>query len=98
VGADRCGNPYKRRSWDDDYVLRREFTALIPAFDPRPGRTNVNQTSDLEVIAPPDDENDEIPDVFTENSSAINNQTSLPRIKLTLKGPNLPGVRCKTSF
>lgn len=77
-------------------MLRREFTALIPAFDPRPGRTNVNQTSDLEVIAPPDDENDEIPDVFTENSSTANNQTSLPRIKLTLKGPNLPGVRCET--
>jgi len=95
VGADRWGNPYKRCSWDDDYVLRREFTALIPAFDPRPGRTNVNQTTDLEVIAPPDDENDEIPDIYFKNSSIINNQTSLPRIKLTLKGPNLPGVRCK---
>lgn len=31
------------RVWDDDYVLRRQFGALIPAFDPRPGRTNVNQ-------------------------------------------------------
>lgn len=92
MGADRCGNPYKRRSWDDDYVLRREFTALIPAFDPRPGRTNVNQTSDLEVIAPPDDENNESPDIFTDDSNTINNQTSLPRLKLTLKGPNLPGV------
>lgn len=92
MGTDRCGNPYKRRSWDDDYVLRREFTALIPAFDPRPGRTNVNQTSDLEIIAPPNDENDESPDILTDDSSTINNQTSLPRLKLTLKGPSLPGV------
>lgn len=37
--------PTKRRSWDDEYVLKRQFSALIPAFDPRPGRTNVNQTT-----------------------------------------------------
>lgn len=35
------------RVWDDDYVLRRQFGALIPAFDPRPGRTNVNQVYNL---------------------------------------------------
>jgi len=79
-------------------VLRREFTALIPAFDHQPGRTNVNQTSDLEVIDPPVDENDKIPDVFTENSSAINNQTSLPRIKLTLKGPFAQEKDIKLNF
>lgn len=37
--------PGKRRSWDDEFVLKRQFSALIPAFDPRPGRTNVNQTT-----------------------------------------------------
>lgn len=31
------------RNWDDDFVLKQQFPALIPAFDPRPGRTNVNQ-------------------------------------------------------
>ncbi|KAK7103616.1 E3 ubiquitin-protein ligase HECTD1-like isoform X2 [Littorina saxatilis] len=41
-----------RRSWDDDYVLKRQFSALIPAFDPRPGRTNINQTSDFEIPTP----------------------------------------------
>lgn len=40
--------PTKRRSWDDEYVLKRQFSALIPAFDPRPGRTNVNQTTGKE--------------------------------------------------
>lgn len=40
----------KRRSWDDEFVLKGQFAALIPAFDPRPGRVNVNQTTELEVI------------------------------------------------
>lgn len=43
------GPASKKRSWDDEYVLKRQFSALIPAFDPRPGRTNVNQTTDVEV-------------------------------------------------
>lgn len=42
----------KRKSWDDEFVLKQQFSALIPAFDPRPGRTNVNQTTDLEIPAP----------------------------------------------
>lgn len=42
----------KRRSWDDEFVLKRQFSALIPAFDPRPGRTNIHQTSDLEIPPP----------------------------------------------
>lgn len=41
AGAARGGG---RRPWDDDFVLKRQFSALIPAFDPRPGRTNLNQT------------------------------------------------------
>ncbi|GBP81615.1 E3 ubiquitin-protein ligase Ufd4 [Eumeta japonica] len=49
-----CGNTgggagRGRRPWDDDCVLKRQFSALIPAFDPRPGRTNLNQTTDLEI-------------------------------------------------
>nr|XP_049696413.1 E3 ubiquitin-protein ligase Ufd4 isoform X9 [Helicoverpa armigera] len=39
----------QRKPWDDDFVLKRQFSALIPAFDPRPGRTNLNQTVDLEI-------------------------------------------------
>lgn len=33
------------RNWDDEFVLKHQLPALIPAFDPRPGRTNVNQVS-----------------------------------------------------
>ena len=42
----------RRKTWDDEFVLKRQFSALIPAFDPRPGRTNVNQYQDFEIPAP----------------------------------------------
>lgn len=74
----------KRRSWDDEFVLKRQFSALIPAFDPRPGRTNVNQTTDLEVPEP-DGEDFGTPGGETE-------QLPQPKLQLVLRGPNLPGV------
>lgn len=40
----------KRRAWDDEFVLKRQFSALIPAFDPRPGRTNINQASNANYL------------------------------------------------
>ena len=43
---------YDTRAWDDEYVLKRQFSALIPAFDPRPGRTNINQTQDFPIPSP----------------------------------------------
>lgn len=73
----------KRKSWDDEYVLKRSFSALIPAFDPRPGRTNVNQTSDIEIPAPGSDDVDQ-------KQQPIGNQQ--PSLYLVLKGPNMPGV------
>ena len=42
----------RRKTWDDEHVLKRQFSALVPAFDPRPGRTNVQQTTDLEIPPP----------------------------------------------
>ena len=41
-----------RRSWEEDYVLKQAFSALVPAFDPRPGRTNVPQIQDFEIPPP----------------------------------------------
>ena len=73
----------KRKHWDDDHVIKRKFSALIPAFDPRPGRTNVAQTSDLEVPAPSED----IPTITPDQTSSYSQKLSL-----TLRGPNLPGV------
>ena len=37
----------RRRTWDDEHVIKRQFSALVPAFDPRPGRTNIAQTQDI---------------------------------------------------
>ncbi|XKL65492.1 hypothetical protein PGB90_008912 [Kerria lacca] len=82
----------KRRCWDDEFVLKRQFAALIPAFDPRPGRTNVNQTTDLEIPTPPERFQDFEP-TFEEK---IVYQT--PKLKLTLKGPNLTGDWSGQSF
>ncbi|XP_014247371.1 E3 ubiquitin-protein ligase HECTD1 isoform X4 [Cimex lectularius] len=77
-------NSSKRRSWDDEYVLKGHFSALIPAFDPRPGRVNVNQTTDLE-ISPPGTEQSQ--------SSPIIETTHQPKIQLFIRGPNIPGVQ-----
>lgn len=58
-GAGNSGqNGRPRRPWDDDFVLKRKFSALIPAFDPRPGRTNLSQTVDLEIPLGDDYEED----------------------------------------
>lgn len=74
----------KRKSWDDEFVLKRTFSALIPAFDPRPGRTNINQTSDIEVPAPGSIE------------SSVQNYDSSPIVQpslyLVLRGPNISGI------
>ncbi|CAG2119726.1 unnamed protein product, partial [Medioppia subpectinata] len=69
----------KRKNWDDEYVLKRQFSDLIPAFDPRPGRTNVNQTTDLEISLP-----------STQESVCKSEKPSpTPQLYLTLRGPNL---------
>ncbi|KRT81883.1 hypothetical protein AMK59_5650 [Oryctes borbonicus] len=75
--------PSKRRSWDDEFVLKRQFSALIPAFDPRPGRTNVNQTTDLEIPPPGQEES---------GSTSEHELLPQPRLQLLLRGPNLPGI------
>lgn len=75
----------KRKSWDDEFVLKRTFSALIPAFDPRPGRTNINQTSDIDVPPP-----------GTIDTSIQNHESSPipqpPQLYLVLRGPNLTGI------
>jgi E3 ubiquitin-protein ligase HECTD1 len=79
----------KRRSWDDEFVLKRQFSALIPAFDPRPGRTNVNQISEIEVPPPAESSliSHEHPGIEVDHC-----MTPQPKLNLILRGPNLPGV------
>ncbi|XP_064621516.1 E3 ubiquitin-protein ligase HECTD1-like isoform X2 [Lineus longissimus] len=77
------GSGTRTRSWDDEFVLKRQFSALIPAFDPRPGRTNVNQTQDFQIPSPGSDEN-----------AAVSEEDGppQPRLALFLNGPGLPGI------
>ncbi|XP_068632880.1 E3 ubiquitin-protein ligase Ufd4 isoform X2 [Battus philenor] len=84
-----------RKPWDDDFVLKRQFSALIPAFDPRPGRTNLNQTVDLDI---PLNEDSEAEDSSEEtngnivNESSSNTASRLPALRLVLSsgGVSLP--------
>lgn len=78
------------RNWDDEYVLRRQFHALIPAFDPRPGRNNVNQTTDLELPAKDVKAPSACPRRKRSVTSTTEGQKS-PRLQLFLRGPNLNG-------
>lgn len=75
----------KRKSWDDEYVLKRQFSALIPAFDPRPGRTNVNQTTDIDIPQP---------GTQTQAQSIDVVPILQPSLYLVLRGPNLSGNIC----
>mgnify|MGYP000039350087 CR=1 FL=1 len=49
LGLQPRNSSSRRKTWDEEHVIKRKFSALIPAFDPRPGRTNINQTSDLDI-------------------------------------------------
>lgn len=42
----------RQMSWDDDMVLTRQFSALVPAFDPQPGRQHLSATADFPLLAP----------------------------------------------
>lgn len=44
------------RGLEEDYVLKQAFLALVPSFDPRPGRTNVPQMQDFHVPPPGSEE------------------------------------------
>ncbi|RVE51965.1 hypothetical protein evm_003431 [Chilo suppressalis] len=82
-----------RRPWDDDFVLKRQFSALIPAFDPRPGRTNLNQTVDLDIPVNEDSEAEEATEVAeVGNSSGNDSGSRLPALRLVLSagGTSLP--------
>ena len=84
------GGGGRRRTWDDEYVLKRQFSALIPAFDPRPGRTNVNQTQDFEIQSP--GSGPQTPAAAPAVPSTPDDTTAQPRLQLFIKAPQT-GVR-----
>ncbi|XP_039751329.1 E3 ubiquitin-protein ligase Ufd4 isoform X6 [Pararge aegeria] len=66
VGVVGANGTRSRKPWDDDFVLKRQFSALIPAFDPRPGRANLNQTVDLDI---PLNEDSDVEETVEESTS-----------------------------
>ena len=73
----------KRRCWDDEYALKRQFSALIPTFDPRPGRTNINQITDLKIPTP---------GTSTSNGETVKEANHSTKVLLSIRGPNLNGI------
>nr|CAD2122828.1 unnamed protein product [Meloidogyne enterolobii] len=66
--------------WNDEFVLRQHFDALIPAFDPRPGRTNVNQTQEVELV-----DNIQFNTYQSSTTNTSNNQQQIKPKKSCLK-------------
>ena len=48
----RMNQARRASSWDDGKVLKREFSAMVPPFDPRPNRTSVADSRNLTVPPP----------------------------------------------
>jgi len=100
LGLQPRNSSSRRKTWDEEHVIKRKFSALIPAFDPRPGRTNINQTSDLDIALPAVPSlNSEVDagQTLQENNIIEASRTSpergdVPRLQLCLRGPNMPGV------
>ncbi|MFH4976797.1 hypothetical protein AB6A40_003506 [Gnathostoma spinigerum] len=83
------------RSWNDDFVLKRQFTALIPAFDPRPGRTNVNQTQDVELPPVVSESTTNVTKV-SDDPSQLSEARTQTKLRLYIHGPNLANIENET--
>lgn len=74
---------------NDEFVLKCQFSALIPAFDPRPGKNNINQIQDISV--PPNVQQTASNPLLplagnsTENIKSIENKPRQPRVELFLR-------------
>ncbi|OZC07477.1 HECT-domain protein [Onchocerca flexuosa] len=78
------------RNWDDEFVLKHQLPALIPAFDPRPGRTNVNQIQDVEL--PHDINESQSEAAFPSDYSVLHSEEEEPELRLYIQGPNLANI------
>ncbi|XP_061382939.1 E3 ubiquitin-protein ligase Ufd4 isoform X3 [Danaus plexippus] len=87
-GSAGAGGARSRKPWDDDFVLKRQFSALIPAFDPRPGRTNLNQTVDLDIPL-----NDDSDTESTEATTSTERNGNVPESNGNVIATKLPALR-----
>jgi hypothetical protein len=68
--------------YPEEFVLKCQFSALIPSFDPRPGKSNINQIQDI-TVPPPS------PIPVTTNISTPTKQIEAIRPKYTLPSPKI---------
>uniref|UniRef100_A0AC34RA16 E3 ubiquitin-protein ligase n=1 Tax=Panagrolaimus sp. JU765 TaxID=591449 RepID=A0AC34RA16_9BILA len=82
------------RHWDDDFTLKPTYDSLIPVFDPRPGRNNVNQIQDVGL--PPDNVDDDTlfkKDIGLKLPTAMGTIELEPKdLRLYISGPNIAGI------
>ncbi|GMT23830.1 hypothetical protein PFISCL1PPCAC_15127 [Pristionchus fissidentatus] len=96
--AERGVNAFHLRHFDDEFILKCTFNALIPAFDPRPGRQNAKQTVDIDL--PSAHSTAASTSTATPQPVAIHAATMQPlaalksdvRLRLFMVGPNQLGV------
>jgi len=43
---------HKRRAWLDNVMLKRQSSALVPIFDPRPGKAIIPTLVDMPIPTP----------------------------------------------
>ena len=43
---------HKRRAWLDNVVLKHQSSALVPIFDPRPGKAIIPTLVDMPIPSP----------------------------------------------
>jgi len=68
--------------YPEEFVLKCQFSALIPSFDPRPGKSNINQIQDI-TVPPPS------PIPVTTNISTPTKQIEAIKPKYTLPSPKI---------
>ncbi|GMR47420.1 hypothetical protein PMAYCL1PPCAC_17615 [Pristionchus mayeri] len=98
--AERGVNAFHLRHFDDEFILKCTFNALIPAFDPRPGRTNAKQTVDIELPSAHSSSSAASTSSTPHQPVAIHAATMQPlasmksdvRLRLFMVGPNQLGV------
>ena len=78
-----------RRNWDDDFVLKRQFSVLLPAFDGRPGRTNINAAQDIAVPSTMSPR-----DLTSTNRASTADALAAENMTLFIRGPSpaVPGL------
>ena len=87
---DNNNTRFQNAQHHDEFVLKCQFSALIPAFDPRPGKNNINQIQDISVPSesPPSTSQQKDTRQQPETINANSKQIPVPKVDLFLRVEN----------